>query len=59
MDKISRDIAEVVQMPEVKKQFATLGLQPLPLTSEQFARSLSEEIANWSKAVKDSCVKVE
>jgi len=59
VDKISRDIAEVVQIPEVKKQFATLGLQPLPLTSEEFGRSLAEEISNWSKAVKDSGVKVD
>jgi tripartite-type tricarboxylate transporter receptor subunit TctC len=59
VDKISKDVGEVVQTAEVKKQFAALGLQPLPLTSEQFRRSLSQEIANWSKAVKDSGVKVE
>jgi tripartite-type tricarboxylate transporter receptor subunit TctC len=59
VDKISKDIAELVQTPEMKKQFATLGLQALPLTPEEFSRSLAQEIANWSKVVKDSGVKVE
>jgi tripartite-type tricarboxylate transporter receptor subunit TctC len=59
VDKISADVAEVVQSPEVKKQFAALGLSALPLTPEQFSRSLAQEIANWSKAVKDSGVKAD
>lgn len=59
VDKISKDIAEVVQQPEVKKQFATLGLQPLPLSPEEFGRSLAQEIANWTKAVKDANVKAD
>jgi len=59
VDKISRDIAEVLKQQEVKKQFATLGLQPVPSTPEQFRVSLAQEITNWAHAVKISGAKVQ
>ncbi|MBH1964568.1 MAG: tripartite tricarboxylate transporter substrate binding protein [Comamonadaceae bacterium] len=59
VDKISKDVAEAVQSTDVKKQFATLGLQPMPANPEEFARSLAQEIASWAKVVKDAGVKAE
>jgi tripartite-type tricarboxylate transporter receptor subunit TctC len=54
IDKIHADLVAVLRMPEVKEKLGALGAEVVGNTPEQFAAWNRNEIAKWSKAVKDS-----
>lgn len=54
VDKIYTDLVAVLRMPEVKEKLGALGAEVVGNTPEQFADWNRNEIAKWSKAVKDS-----
>lgn len=53
-DKIHADMVAVLRMPEIKEKLAASGAVVVGNTPEQFAAWNRNEIAKWSKAVKDS-----
>lgn len=59
VDKISREVVRTVQMPDVKKRFASLGADAAGNTPEEFASFIDAEIAKWDKVVKDSGTKID
>lgn len=59
VDKISREVVRTVQMPDVKKRFASLGADAAGNTPEQFASFIDAEIAKWDKVVKESGTKID
>ena len=59
IDKINRDIVRVLQLPDVKERFATLGAEPVGNTPEQFGAFVDAEITKWTKVIKDSGAKAE
>src|SRR2546422_358936 len=44
---------------QVKERFASLGVQPVGNTPEQFGAVIREDLARWSKVIKSAGVKVE
>ena len=52
--KLSADLAEAVQSPEIKARMADVGLTPAGNTPEQFDAFIRVEIAKWAKVVKAS-----
>ena len=52
--KLSADLAEAVQSPEIKARMADVGLTPAGTTPEQFDAFIRVEIAKWAKVVKAS-----
>jgi tripartite-type tricarboxylate transporter receptor subunit TctC len=40
--------------PEVKARLAGLGLEPAPLTPEEFAEFIKKEIGKWTKEVREA-----
>src|SRR2546425_8713969 len=44
---------------QVKERFASLGVQPVGDTPEQFGAVIREDLARWSKVIKSAGVKVE
>ncbi|MEJ8834802.1 Bug family tripartite tricarboxylate transporter substrate binding protein [Ramlibacter sp. AN1133] len=54
VDKIYTDLVAVLRMPEVKEKLGALGAEVVGNTPEQFAAWNRNEIAKWSKAVKES-----
>jgi len=59
VSKINADVNRILQLPDVKEQFAALGAEPIAMTPEQFALQLRTEIAKFAKAIKDSGAKAE
>jgi tripartite-type tricarboxylate transporter receptor subunit TctC len=41
-----------VQLPEVREQFAKLGIEPSPMKPDEFARFVREQISVYEKIVK-------
>ena len=56
---LNREIRTIVHLPEVKKQYAIEGGEPIGNSPEEFARFLRADIAKWAKVVKAANFKVE
>lgn len=51
-DKIQRDVAKVMSMPDVRKRLEADGGEPVIGTSADFAALIRSEIATWTKVFK-------
>ncbi len=45
VDKMHREAAKAIQAPEVQARFAKLGVEPLPMTADQFDKFFREDVA--------------
>ena len=56
---LHREIAKMIALPEMKERLATLGLEPLGSTPEEFARQIRFETEKWSKVIRAANLKAE
>lgn len=54
IDKLAREIAGIVQSPEVKKTFAGLGATPVGSTADELQKTIAEDTERWGKVIKDA-----
>ncbi|MSP96162.1 MAG: tripartite tricarboxylate transporter substrate binding protein [Betaproteobacteria bacterium] len=54
LQKLNAQVNAIVQMPQVKKQFADLGIEPSPMQAEEFAKFVREQISTYQKIVKQA-----
>ena len=59
IDKLNAEVVRVLRTPEMKEKMIGLGTEVVANTPEQFAQYLREEMAKWSKIVKDAGIKLE
>jgi len=51
LNQISRDVAGVLELPEVKKQMAAMTFEPAPTSPEEYDRIIRDMIGVFSKVV--------
>jgi len=54
VQKLNAEVNAIVQMPEVREQFAKLGIQPTPMKTDEFARFVRSEIEVYRRIVKQA-----
>jgi tripartite-type tricarboxylate transporter receptor subunit TctC len=54
IDKIYREIARIVFLPDVKEHLMTLDDEPIANTPEQFEDYIKAEIPRWEKVIRDA-----
>jgi tripartite-type tricarboxylate transporter receptor subunit TctC len=59
VNKLNREIAKVLQMPEVKERLYTQGIETLSSTPEQFGAYIKSETIKWAKVIKESGARVD
>ncbi len=59
VDQLNAEINRMVQQPEVRERFLSLGLVPIGGTPAALGDYLKAEIARWTKVVKEAGIKVE
>ena len=59
VQRLSREIAAVVRLPEVRARFQKLGAEPVGSTPAEFTAFAKAELAKWAGIVKQSGAKVE
>ncbi len=59
VQKIYNDVLGVMKKTEVIEKMAALGLEPNPLTPEQFDTTIKEDIERWTKLVKSANIKLD
>jgi tripartite-type tricarboxylate transporter receptor subunit TctC len=57
--KINRDVNTVLAMPDVQERLDTYGAEDGGGSMDKFGKFIADEIAKWSKVVKEANVKVE
>ncbi|MNY46516.1 Tripartite tricarboxylate transporter family receptor [compost metagenome] len=56
---LSKQIAQVLNAPEMQKFFRDRGAEPMPLTPEATGAFIASEVDKWGKAVKQSGAQVD
>src|SRR5262245_10872272 len=56
---LNREIARIIALPDVKERFATLGLDPVGGTPDDFARDLRTEGEKWTKVIRTANIKAQ
>ena len=59
VDRLNREIAAIIVLPDVKERFAALGFEPSPNTPDEAADLVKQEGAKWAKVIADAHIKVE
>jgi tripartite-type tricarboxylate transporter receptor subunit TctC len=54
IDKINRDIASAIQMPDVVQRFTSDGGEIAGGTAASFAKLIREEIAMWTQVARQA-----
>ena len=50
--RLNREINKLIVAPELKEKLSGEALEPMPMSPEQFAEYIKNDIAKWSKLVK-------
>jgi tripartite-type tricarboxylate transporter receptor subunit TctC len=58
IDKIYNETAKTLAMPEIRKKFDELGLEPIGNTPAEFAAVIKKETPEWAKVIKDAGIKL-
>ena len=56
-DKLNATIAAVLKEADVRERFATLGVEPVGNTPEQFGEQIKADLARWQKVVEAAKIK--
>ena len=58
LDKLHSETVKTLAMPEVRKKFDELGLEPVGSTPAEFASVIKKEMPEWAKVIKDAGIKL-
>jgi tripartite-type tricarboxylate transporter receptor subunit TctC len=58
LDKLHLETVKALVMPEVRRKFDELGLEPVGNTPAEFAAIIRKETPEWAKVIKDAGIKL-
>jgi tripartite-type tricarboxylate transporter receptor subunit TctC len=56
--RLSGEIAVLLQNAELREQLAREALEPMQMTPDQFSRFMRNDIARWTKLVKERNIEI-
>jgi tripartite-type tricarboxylate transporter receptor subunit TctC len=59
LDKLHRDIQDVVKSPELTAAFAREGASAVTMTTAEFGKYMEDEMAKWARVVKEGNIKAQ
>lgn len=59
VDRLSHEIAQIVENPEIREKLRSLGVEPDGRNSEKFAEFQTSEIIKWGKVIKEAGIQAE
>ncbi|MDB5927675.1 MAG: hypothetical protein JWN13_6611 [Betaproteobacteria bacterium] len=57
--RLHEELSRAIASPDVRERLTTSGLQPAPVTPEQFRRNIAAEVERWKRVVKESGIRQE
>lgn len=58
LDKLHGETVKALAMPEVRRKFDELGLEPVGNTPAEFAAIIRKEMPEWAKVIRDAGIKL-
>jgi tripartite-type tricarboxylate transporter receptor subunit TctC len=58
VDKLYGETAKTLALPEIRKKFDELGLEPVGNNPAEFAAVIAKETPEWAKVIKDAGIKL-
>jgi tripartite-type tricarboxylate transporter receptor subunit TctC len=58
-DKINRDVAEILQKPEIVEKIQSLRLEPMGGTTADMAKFVADETRLWAKVITEAHIKLD
>jgi tripartite-type tricarboxylate transporter receptor subunit TctC len=59
LERLQKEIAAVLDEPEIRSRYATLGIEPVGNTPEAFAEQIRADLARWEKVVRQAKIRIE
>ena len=59
VERLQKEIAAVLSEPEIRERYATLGIEPVGNTPEQYAQQIRTDLARWEKVVRQAGIRIE
>jgi tripartite-type tricarboxylate transporter receptor subunit TctC len=59
IEKLNREVNDIVAEPALKTRLADLGVDPTPMTSAEFGKVLADETEKWGRVIRTANIKVE
>jgi len=59
IDKLNREVNAGLADPKIKERLADLGGVPMPMTSAEFAKLITEETEKWAKVIRSANIKAD
>lgn len=59
IDRLYRDTAEVLKMPDTVARIESFGLEPAGISPQQFGDTIRAELKKWGKLIKEAGIKAE
>ncbi len=59
MSRLNQSIGRILKLPDVQERLRAIGMEPGHNTPEEFNRFIAQEIAKYTKVVKDGGIRVE
>lgn len=57
--RLNGELVKIMRAPEMRERLATMGIQPLARTPEEFGEFFRVEVARWGRVVRESGAQVE
>ena len=59
IEKLNKEINAVVADPLIKARLASLGVDPMSMTSVAFGKLIADETEKWGKVIRDADIKAD
>jgi len=59
VERLQKEIAAVLREPETRERYATLGIEPVGNSPDEFAGQIRADLARWEKVVRQAGIRIE
>jgi tripartite-type tricarboxylate transporter receptor subunit TctC len=59
VDRLQKEIAAVLGEPEIRERYATLGIEPVGNTPEQYSQQIRADLGRWQTVVRQANIRIE
>lgn len=59
VERLQKDIAAVLQLPEIRERYLKGGFEPVGNTPEEFARQIAADHTRWGRVVREADIRLE
>ena len=59
INRLNQELLQILNRPEMKEKFVSLGMEPVSSSPEQFATAIRAEMTRMGKVIKDAGIRAE